>query len=94
VVLGGTVTYNWNLGFTAGVAISHQLRLRGTYQPGQVIDEPLTEEQLHTKVLKAAPFFAVTFRFGQNPFGGGEPAKTPKKEDDKSEDRRHEESTE
>jgi len=90
-VLGGaTVTYNANLGFTAGVAVSRQRRLIGSFEENQVVKENLTEDALHHNVLKAAAFVAVTFRFGSNPFKSGDdekaaeekkgeatPAKTP-----------------
>ena len=83
-VLGGvTVTYNTNLGFTAGVAITRQRVLLGTYAENQVIKENLTEDALHDDVLKAAAFASITFRFGTNPFkkAGGEKESEGEKDD-------------
>jgi hypothetical protein len=78
---GATVTYNTNLGFTAGVAVTRQRTLVGSYNENQVIKENLTEESLHHNVLKPAAFVAITFRFGSNPFGGtDEEKKTQSKE--------------
>jgi hypothetical protein len=82
---GATVTYNTNLGFTAGVAVVQQRRLLGKYNENDTVGEDLTEDQLHHRVLTARAFVAITFRFGANPFkesAGAEPAKAkdePKK---------------
>jgi hypothetical protein len=71
-VLGGaTITYNTNLGFTAGVAVSRQRKLLGSYTENQVVKENLTEEALHHDVLVPAGFLSITFRFGSNPFKSG-----------------------
>jgi hypothetical protein len=83
-VLGGvTVTYNTNLGFTAGIAVTRQKRLLGSYTENQIVKENLTEDALHDDVLKPAAFAAVTFRFGSNPFkSAGEEQKSGDGKDD------------
>ena len=71
--LGGILTYNQNLGLVAGVPVYQEWKLRGSFSEGQAIGENLTEEQLHKRVFRFQRFFvAGVYRFGSNPFGGGE----------------------
>ena len=71
--VGGIVTFNQNLGLVVGVPVYQQLKLRGNYSEGQVISENLNEDQLHKKVYRFQRFFfGGVFRFGSNPFAGGE----------------------
>jgi hypothetical protein len=76
-VFGGVgLTYNWNLAFIAGVAVSPHTRLRGRYAAGEELTESLSEEQINRDVFRPTWLFAMTFRFASNPFGAGgdEPA--------------------
>jgi hypothetical protein len=71
-VFGGVgLTYNWNLAFIAGLAISPHTRLRGRYSPNEELTENLSDEQLNSDVYRPTALFAITFRFGGNPFGSG-----------------------
>jgi hypothetical protein len=71
-VFGGVgVTYNWNLGFIAGAAVSPHRRLRGRYKAGDELTENLSDEQLNRTVFKPTWLVAMTFRFAGNPFGAG-----------------------
>lgn len=71
-VFGGVgLTYNWNLAFIAGVAVSPHTRLRGRYAAGEELTERLPEEQINRDVFRPTWLFAMTFRFAGNPFGPG-----------------------
>ena len=75
VFLGANLTYNWNLAVAAGAVLLQETRLNGKYtetQPPQTIAENLSDDQLHSKTFRVRWFAAVTFRFGSNPFGGGD----------------------
>lgn len=85
VVGGVTATYNTNLGFTVGVAITRQRTLLGNYAENQVVMENLTEDSLHHDVLKPAAFAAITFRFGSNPFASGGEEEESESEEGKGE---------
>jgi hypothetical protein len=85
VVGGVTATYNTNLGFTVGVAITRQRKLLGNYAENQVVMENLTEESLHHNVLKPAVFAAITFRFGSNPFASGDEEEESESEEEEGE---------
>jgi hypothetical protein len=76
-LLGGTATFNLNLGVTAGIAFVNQKRLLGKYTEGQVVSENLTEEQLHRNAMLPKFFFSITLRFGQSPFGSPPAAPPP-----------------
>lgn len=70
---GGVLTYNQNIGLVVGVPIYQEWKLRGAFEEGQMIAENLTEEQLHKRVFRFQRLFvAGVFRFGRNPFGGGD----------------------
>ena len=66
------LTYNWNLGFITGVAVSPHTRLRGRYTVGEELDEALSDDQVNRDVFRPTWLTAITFRFGGNPFGGGD----------------------
>jgi hypothetical protein len=74
--MGGIVTFNQNLGLVFGVPVYQELKLRGNFAAGEVIEESLSEDQLHKKVFRfQRVFLAGVFRFGGNPFesdAGGE----------------------
>ena len=83
--VGGTLIYNWNLGFVAGAAVVQESRLNGKYRetnPPQTISENLTDEQINVQGTYVRWFAGVTFRFGSNPFteaaAGGTSAAAPK----------------
>ena len=61
-------TYNWNLGFVAGVGVVPERRLTGRYTAGQVVAMDLSSDQLHSDVVEVRWMFAFTYRFGSNPF--------------------------
>src|ERR1051325_7487477 len=73
----GTVTFNINLGFTAGYVVANHSRLLGKYTEGQKLSENLTDSQLVRNALLASPFIAVTFRFGSSPFSSNTPPAAP-----------------
>ncbi len=75
--LGCSLTYNSNLQLSAGVAVIPRKRLVGKYTSGQVIQENLTDDQLHRTVLAPNLFIAIAFRFGSNPFGSKEVQNAP-----------------
>jgi hypothetical protein len=67
--MGGIVTFNQNLGLVFGVPVYQELKLRGNFAGGEVIEEALTEDQLHKRVFRfQRVFLAGVFRFGGNPF--------------------------
>lgn len=74
VFAGIAATYNWNLNFVAGIAVSSHTRLRGRYAPGDELSESLSDDQLNRDVFRPTWMAAVTFRFGGNPFAGEESA--------------------
>ena len=96
VFAGISATYNWNLTFIGGVAVSSHTRLRGQYKAGDEVSENLTEEQLHRNVFRPTWTVAVTYRFAGNPFGGdaasgGEKEKpAEKKPEEKKEEKKEE----
>jgi hypothetical protein len=79
IFLGGEVTYNWNLGFVAGLSMSPEKRLNGQYTEGQTVGAAINSDGLHKTSIFPRFFFAVTLRFGSNPFKTPE-ASAPKTE--------------
>ena len=78
--LGLTLTYNWNLGVVAGLALVQEDRLNSKYVetfPPQTVSENLSSDQLNAQTSHVRPFVGVTFRFGSNPFTSTSDA-TPK----------------
>src|SRR5688500_3778963 len=77
VCLGGSLAFNRNLMFVAGGSMRRQLRLRGQYKGtgDEEVAENLTREQLHEHTYRPGLFFALTFRFDNNPFKKDAPAK-------------------
>jgi hypothetical protein len=72
-VFGGVgVTYNWNLAFIAGAAVSPHTRLNGRYTAGQEVGEALSDDQVNRQAFRPTWLIALTFRFAGNPFGGGD----------------------
>lgn len=68
-VFGGVgLTYNWNLSFIGGLAVSPHARLRGRYSPGDVLGEALDHDQVNRQAFRPTWMMAVTFRFAGNPF--------------------------
>lgn len=77
---GWSATYHGNLAFLSGVALAQHSRLRGKYQTGEVLKTSLEADQLHEGVYMPSWMVGLTFRFGENPFGGA-PAKPAGKGD-------------
>jgi pimeloyl-ACP methyl ester carboxylesterase len=72
-VIGGvSFTFNQNIGAVFGVAVYGQQRLNGRYTPNQEIAENLSDEQLHTTVMRPGLVLAATYRFGNSPFSSGQ----------------------
>jgi hypothetical protein len=68
-VFGGlSFTYNQNISFIGGVAVSGQRQLHGRYRDDAVIAEDLEEDQLHRTVYRPTPMVGVALRFDRNPF--------------------------
>ena len=66
--LGYAVGWGYNLMLSAGVAMHQEKRLLGQYQPGQVVSENLTPDQLSQNVYRPSFYVGLQFRFGSNPF--------------------------
>lgn len=94
VFAGVSATYNWNLAFIAGVAVTPHTRLRGRYGAGEAIKENLSDEQLNRDVFRATWVAAVTYRFAGNPFGGSEIKEEGKKPTEKPTEKPKEEKKE
>ena len=72
--LGYGVGWGYNVLLTAGVAMHKEKRLNGRYQPGEVITENLSEDQLAEETYKPRAYVGIAFRFGSNPFKKETPA--------------------
>lgn len=72
VFAGVGLTYNWNLGFIAGLAVSPHTQVNGRYKADDTLTENIADDQLNRDVYKPTWVVAFTFRFAGNPFGGGE----------------------
>lgn len=71
VFAGLSATYNWNIGVIAGLAMVPEKRLNGRYSdttPPQSVSADIDAAALHVTTVSARAFFALTFRFGSNPF--------------------------
>lgn len=69
---GGVVTYHQNLGLAFGLPVYQESKLRGRYSAGDIVSEILTDDELHTRVLRPqGVFVAGIFRFSRNPLGAG-----------------------
>jgi hypothetical protein len=73
-MVGVSALYNRNLGFVAGLAMTQQQKLNGQYHADQIINENLTEDQLHQKVWRPSFVVGATLRFASNPFSSGNAA--------------------
>lgn len=68
VMLGYSLIYRHNIGFSTGLAFHQQQGLKGEYRENQVISSDLSFDQLHDPVYRPNLFFSVQFRLGKNPF--------------------------
>ncbi len=75
VFAGFGLTYNWNLAFIGGLAVSPHTVLNGRYKADDELSETVADDQLNREVYKPTWVVAVTFRFAGNPFGGGDDKK-------------------
>ena len=71
VFLGYGVGWGYNVMLTAGVVMHKEQRLKGQYDPNDVVAENLTEDQLLDSTYKPRAYVGLAFRFGSNPFGSG-----------------------
>ena len=69
VFAGVGFTYNWNLSFISGLAVSPHTQINGRYKADDELSETVADDQLNREVYKPTWVFAVTFRFSGNPFG-------------------------
>lgn len=69
VFAAATVSYNQNLKVHLGLAAHQQEVLLGKYQEGDHVNEVLDFSQLHEKLYRINPFFSLSLRLSQNPFG-------------------------
>ena len=74
VFAGIGFTYNWNLSFIGGLAVSPHTQIDGRYKADDELSETVADDQLNREVYKPTWVFALTFRFAGNPFGGGDGA--------------------
>jgi len=72
VFAGLGFTYNWNLAFIGGLAVSPHTQVNGRYKADDELSETVADDQLNRDVYKPTWMFALTFRFGGNPFGSGD----------------------
>lgn len=68
VFVGGSVLYNENITLTLGLAIHNQKRLSSKYMEGDIINENLDFDQLHSDYIRVNPFISLSFRLDKNPF--------------------------
>lgn len=68
-LLGGSITFNQNITVAIGAVVHTIARLDGRYAEGDRVFEDLNAAQLRREVYGANPFFALSFRFAENPFG-------------------------
>lgn len=74
---GAAVALADNVLLQVGALVHRESRLNGKYDGANlpVLGEELSEDQLVEKTYTAAPFVAVSFRFGTNPFEKGSTGK-------------------
>ncbi|GAB5408457.1 MAG: hypothetical protein BalsKO_08220 [Balneolaceae bacterium] len=68
VTLGTLLNYKENVGIALGFTAHQKQRLLGQYSEGQIINESLSEDQLHEKVWGISPSISISFRFKSSPF--------------------------
>lgn len=68
VFLGPSFIYNQNITLTFGGAFHKQKRLTSNYSEGDIINENLTFDQLHTDYIRINPFVSISFRLDKYPF--------------------------
>jgi hypothetical protein len=68
VFLGYGVGWGYNVVLTAGVLYHKEKRLKGQYNPGDVIAENLTTDQLLDSTYKPRAYVGLAFRLDSNPF--------------------------
>jgi len=71
VFLGYNAMFYNNIGFSLGIAFHQQYRLKSQYDEFDILSSVLDKDQLHDKVYRPNLFFAINFRFGENPFKTG-----------------------
>lgn len=71
IYLGHQVTYQQVLCLNYGISLVQQSRLNGRYKPGQVLQENLTADQLHTNPYRPQLYLGISFRFNENPIPTG-----------------------
>jgi hypothetical protein len=69
VFAGPSFIYNENITLTLGIAFHNQKRLSSNYSSGDIINENLNFDQLHTDYIRVNPFISLSFRLDKNPFG-------------------------
>ncbi len=68
VFLGYNVLFRNNIGASIGVAFQEQYSLKNQYSENDIVSGGIPTENLHDKIYRPKIFFAVHFRFGENPF--------------------------
>ncbi len=68
VFLGLSFVYHKNLVLTTGGVMHQQKNLKGKYKVGEIVSEPLDDDQLHQKIYKPNWFVSLSFRLDKNPF--------------------------
>ena len=68
VFLGLSFIYHKNLVLTTGGVMHQQKNLKGKYKLGEIVFEPLDDDQLHQKIYKPNWFVSLSFRLDKNPF--------------------------
>lgn len=65
---GGSLYIGQNFMFSAGIAFHQQMRLDNAYENKQLVDNPISEDDLHNNYYRLNPYFSLTFRLDNNPF--------------------------
>ncbi len=76
VFFGYGIGWGYNVMLTAGVVMHRETRLKGQYNPGDVITTNLTADQLVDSTYKPRAYIGVAFRLGSNPFSAPTNSKT------------------
>jgi len=68
IFIGCNFMFWSNVGLSVGGVLNQQYRLKDQYTENEIIGSSLEKDQLHDKVYRPNLFFAINFRFGENPF--------------------------
>jgi len=66
--LGGSVFFNQRLGLSAGFAFHKQDVLSGQYKEGQILNDLVSEDQLHESNYTVNPFISLNYVINKNIF--------------------------